>query len=80
MSDAREQNENEGVTKFTLRLGPEAMATLKWLKERRDVQTLTEVFRHAIATEKFLFDRQDAGDDIVLENRNTGRQRIFDLR
>jgi Ribbon-helix-helix protein, copG family len=81
MSDTREYNsENDEVTKFTLRLGPEAMKTLRELKKRRGAQTFTEVFRHAIATEKFLFDRQDEGDEIILENRNTGRQRIFDLR
>jgi hypothetical protein len=73
-------NTDPSITRVTLRLGPEAMKTLEWLKERRGVSTLSDVFRHAIGTEKFLFDRQDSGEDIILENRETGKQRIFHMR
>jgi hypothetical protein len=70
---------NDEDTRITLRLGPKAMETLRWLQRKRGVSSMTDVFRHALSTEKFLYERQDAGEDIILENRDTKAQRILAL-
>ena len=79
--DSKEINDNDpNITKFILRLGPDAMEALRWIQRERGVGTLTEVFCRAIATEKFLLEQQKAGEEIILENKNTGEQRILHLR
>ena len=60
--------------KFTLRLGPEAVADLEWVAGQYGIN-LAEVFRRAVATEKYLLEQQNNGEAVLLENRRTGRQR-----
>jgi hypothetical protein len=71
-------SEDENFTRYTLRLGPEAMETVNWIKKKRQVSNLTEVFRRAIATEKFLLESEEQGDVIILEDKS-GKQRILHL-
>ncbi|MEI9853073.1 MAG: hypothetical protein WDN24_22010 [Sphingomonas sp.] len=66
--------------KFTLRLGREAVSDLEWIADQYGGITLTEVLRRAVATEKFLLEQQRGGHAIVLENRQSGRQRELVLR
>jgi hypothetical protein len=66
--------------KFTLRLGREAVSDLEWIADQYGGITLTEVFRRAVATEKFLLQRQRNGDIILLENGKSGQQRELVLR
>jgi len=66
--------------KFTLRLGLEAARDVEWIAQKHGGVSITEVFRRALATEKYLLEQQDAGDVIVLENKRTGRQRELALR
>lgn len=75
----RERSVAEGK-KITLRLGSEAVADLNWIAKQYGGITLTEVFRRAVATEKYLLEQQQNGDVIVLENKRTGRQRELALR
>jgi hypothetical protein len=66
--------------KFTLRLGAEAAQDVEWISQKHGGISITEVFRRALATEKYLLEQQDAGDVIVLENKRTGRQRELALK
>lgn len=66
--------------KLTLRLGAEAVADLEWIARKYGGITLTEVFRRAVSTEKFLLKQQEEGDIILLENSKTKRQRELILR
>ncbi len=66
--------------KLTLRLGPEAVADLEWIARKYGGITLTEVFRRAVATEKYILEQQDAGEVVLLENKRTGRQRELAFR
>ena len=52
--------------KVTIVLGNEAVRVVRELAESRGI-TMTEVFRQAITTEKFLFDALAKGDTILLK-------------
>lgn len=66
--------------KFTLRLGESAVNDLNWISKKYGGINLTEVFRRAVATEKYLLQQQELGEVIILENKRTGRQRELALR
>ena len=70
--------DDKEYVRLTLRLGPEAMEALNWIKKKREVSSLTEVFRRAIATEKFLLEREEK-ELFILEDKSTGKQRILHL-
>lgn len=66
--------------KFTLRLGREAVSDLQWIADQYGGITITEVIRRAVATEKFLLQHQRMGNAILIENRESGKQRELLLR
>jgi hypothetical protein len=80
IEDTMEVNAKADLRKFTLRLGPEAVQELEWISRQYGGISLSEVFRRAVATEKYLLEQQKAGQAIILENKMTGRQRELTFR
>jgi predicted transcriptional regulator len=63
----------------TLVISDEVLDAVRELATRRDI-TMTEVFRQAITTEKFLADAIASGDKIYLEGRGGRNRRQIILR
>jgi hypothetical protein len=53
---------------------------LQWIASKSGSIGIASALKKAIATEKFLLSQQDAGDVIVLENKETGVLRELILK
>jgi hypothetical protein len=53
--------------KITLRLSPEARASMEWIASKYGNVSLAEVIRRALGTEKFLLEQKDKGAAILIE-------------
>jgi hypothetical protein len=68
-------NNGEQV-KITLNLGAEVIAAVRGLAQKRGV-TMTEVFREAISTEKYLDDAMTRGERVLIKNGRQVREIVF---
>jgi len=72
---------DEGKTgdKLTLRLSPDARASLEWISQQYGNVSLAEVIRKALSTEKFLLEQRAKGASILIED-NSGRMKELIFR
>lgn len=66
-SEGKSDEGNGNDKRFTLRLSPEAVATLDWISHSRGGVSYQEVIRRALGTEKFLLSLIEEGASIVVE-------------
>lgn len=71
---------SEAVVKITLRVSPEAKRDIEWISRRCGGISITEVFRRAIGTEKFLLEQKEKGCSILIEDQSSARIRELILR
>src|SRR5260370_26609763 len=62
--------------KVTITLSEEVLDAVQELARDRDT-TMTEIFRQAITTEKYLHDAQKEGGKILIENGRKTREVVF---
>ncbi len=62
--------------KVTITLSEEVLEAVQALAEDRDT-TMTEIFRQAITTEKYLHDAQKGGGKLLIEKGKTTREIVF---
>lgn len=72
--------QNDAKKSFTLRLSKKALADLKWISDHYGGISITEVLRRAVATEKLLLENQISGNELIIEDSETKRQKILTLR
>lgn len=78
-ADTIRTDDTRSGDKITLRLSPDARASLHWISEQYGNISLAEVIRRALSTEMYLLDQKAKGSSILIED-NTGRQREIILR
>lgn len=66
-SESKSDEGGNNEKRFTLRLSPEAVATLDWISHSRGGVSYQEVIRRALGTEKFLLSLIDDGASIIVE-------------
>lgn len=80
LAEKEQVNMSDNLTKVSLRLTPEAMDTVNALKEHYGIKNLSEVFRKALGTEKYLVEQLKTNHRILIENKDDGITRELVLR
>jgi hypothetical protein len=62
------------AVRLTVNLSDEVAQALRELAEKRGI-TVSEALRHAISTEKFLSDKIEKGERVLLEDPESNKQR-----
>jgi predicted DNA binding CopG/RHH family protein len=75
-SESKNDEGNGNDKRFTLRLSPEAVATLDWISQSRGGISYQEVIRRALGTEKFLLSLIEDGASIIVEKSGSRPKEI----
>lgn len=76
-SESKSDDGSSNEKRFTLRLSPEAVATLDWLSHSRGGVSYQEVIRRALGTEKFLLALIEDGASIIVEREGARPKEVI---
>ncbi|GEM_PF-6113040 len=65
--------------RVNIRLSEKAVQELEDLKRDLGLSSVTEVIRSSITLSKFLQKEKDSGNDIVLRNKKTNKERTIEF-